>query len=349
MAVLSAACVGVSGEVNGDDPLFIKKSFVARYVVTVSDENVGPFQIEDYFQQTPTLPWPGRPLSLLNSFNTSAVCKKLNVGEREKGSLTIWPVTATFEPPSDDDEKDDRPDGKKTKDPLLWHDEIDISYQPITVAVQEARFIKATNGAVGTRLKPDSIGKIRDSAGMAFVPPPETEEYIKIVRITRKQKKIFGSTDRVDDVTTKLENTVNKSEVVIDKSAYGIVVVVPPYRGLLMPFQGSFQVTNGIPHWSTTVEVHIHPKTWRGRYLDEGYFGAAYLGGSDGRGGVFSNTNPTPSMLITGAADVYAFTEKGRAVSRMLDGKGSPKKDDEPPVFLEYAIKDEADWSDIVW
>lgn len=350
MPVLAAECVGVTGEVNGDDPFLIKRSFVASYLVEVSDKTVGPFEIYDFFQQTPTLPWVGRPLSLLNNFNTTAVCKKLSLGTREKGSATIWPMTATFEPPSDDDEKDDSPDGKKSKDPLQWHDEIDISYQPITVAVREATFIKASNGVVGPRLAPNSIGAVRDSAGMSFLPPPETEEYIKILRITRRQRYIFGNTTIVDDISTRLENTVNKSAVNINKSDYGAVFVIPAYRGLLMPFQATFQVTNGIPHWSTTLEVHIHPRSWRPRFLDEGYVGAAILGGPDGRGGTFSNANPIPSMKVTGAADVYSFKDReGRPVLRQLNGKGTPKAEGEPAVYLEYAIKGEADWTGIDW
>lgn len=352
MSVVSARLVGVRGKATGKGPGSTKRSYTARYQVETSNQSTFPPEILDYFQQTPDLPWMGRPLSLLNIFETEAVCNDVDIGEREKGSATIWPVTATFEPLQGEgvQTENPEPDGKKSTNPLQWHDEIDIGYQPISVAVRHAKFLRATNDAVGPALRPGSIGSVRDSAGMSFIPPPETEEYIKIIRITRKQRLIFGSTAFVNDETTALENTVNASAVTIDKSAYGAVFTIKEACGLLMPFQASFQVANGKPHWSTTLEVHVHPRNWRELYLDEGYFGTAVLGGPDGRGGTFSNTNPIPSMKIPGAADVYAFRDAmGNTVLRQLNGKGQPKTAAEDAVYLLYEIKAEKDWTGIAW
>lgn len=346
MAVVSVRVKNVTGKATGRSVFDAKREYAATYIVTTDSSNEDPVGILNYFQTTPTLPWIGTTFSYLNNFQTQVVCTDVSVGEREKGSSNVWLTTATFSPvKSDDDDENDKPNGEKSKDPLDWHDEIDVSYHPITVPVTKAIYRGASNGAVSFYLKEGSEGPVRDSAGVAFDPPYETELYIKVLRITKKVPLIFGNTGIVDDQNTTLENSVNSTQVRINKSDYGAVFYIPPYRGLLMPYQSSFQFANGKKYWNTTVEVHIHPISWRREFLDEGKYRGVEPGEPDGRGGTFSQTE-----IMAGMGKKLAIKDKlGNWIKSLLNGRGQPLPDTEQPVFLKYSVYPEKDWSEIEW
>lgn len=353
MAVTDVITIGegVKGNAQGRDAASVKASYSTRYLVKCDSATDAPNVVLAHFRATPSLPWSGRPFQLAGHFDVSAACDSVDA-DYVPNSQGMYHVVAKYSPVGSGGPQTSNPkvNGELTNNPILWHDEIDVSWTPLSRAVSKAKFhgfqdAKNPKERIESpHCKIDEETVPKNSAGVPYDPGIEEELYIKIIRISK------NAAAYDDSAVSSKQGTVNESAVLINKPLYNFAALVPTQKGKLL-IGASFAMVNGFGYWKQTVEVHINPIGWRQFLLDRGLTRAADEGDPDGRGGTISASDlpvepseGVPYQETLKDSEGYAITEP-----ILLNGKGQPLKSSKGPFWGEWQTYIEASWSGINW
>lgn len=336
---------GASGTSQGTDFGTVTNSYRSQYRVQVSDPLDTAPVVLAYFALNADYPWPGRPFFYGNGFDTTVICKTVDA-QYVENSNGWYNVTCGFASAQSQEQKQDgqKSDGTTTQNPLLWHDEIDISFSQIAVPVEQGIFRGFDPPGINNPyLKPGNVGPIVNSALKPYDPTLEEEVDIKVLRITKYTKNYDGG------FYSKYQGRVNSDSVTISKAAYGFKESFGPWQGRIKSISGQFAITNGIPHYRQTIEVHIHPAKsgWRRYIIDRGFDERRAFGDANGKGGTISASDLlTPDEIkYEPVKDLagYPVTEPV-----LLNGNGQ-KVTNSGPVYLIYSTRIEIPFSGIRW
>lgn len=337
---------GGSGTATGNVDGFITTSYRCHYKVTVSDDILSPSYVLGHFQLTADLPWPGRVFNYAGGFDPTSICKSVDANWTEK-SAGQFIVTANYEPAQGNFQQEEQPDntGRNTTNPLLWADEVDVSYSSISIPVEAAEFRGfAPSPLVNRHMPIGSFRPITNSALKPYDPSIEEEAQIKIIRITKHSA--FSQVEQFN----KYIGAINSDTVTINKPAYGIRDTFGPFRAYIKGLSGTFAITNGIRHWRQTIEVHVSPLIfgWLRPIVDRGLDARRGQGDPDGRGGVVSEADLTTAGVI-GHEPIK--DKEGVPITEpvLLDGDGQPRKPGENAVYLLYNVRAVQPFSSIRW
>lgn len=341
---------GLSGVAQGKTRLDVRNSYSATYFVKCSDPLDGAKVIINYFRLTSGVPFIGDSYNFGNDRDASSVCRKITPSRIDK-SGGMWNVRVEFEPLEGEDQEDNTDaEGNQQSDPLLWHDEINISYTQLSIPVELATFRGSNrNGVNGAAVRFIDIGKTTipmNSALVPFEPGIEMEIDIKVVRITKNVAEYDGNQ------ANEFIGCVNSDQVVINKQAYGYKDSWGPLTAKIKNIDGTFQIANKIPYWKQTVEVHITPIGWRRLLVDRGL--ERRLAEGDiieyDANGTAIQVSPSdqvasfPHRIAIKGPDGYPITSPC-----LLDGDGQPLDLRKPPVYLEYQTYFERAFAGFNW
>jgi hypothetical protein len=299
--------------------------------------------VEDYFRRTFTLPYIGRRFKIANGSDTKALCTSINVTTVEKGAGRFL-VECGFEPESlPQREAKSTSSGKQSENPLLWHDEIDVSSITIAEPVEQAIFRGFLPGGINNPDMPaGKLMPVQNSALKPFDPGIDEEVHITVIRIT-KYARSFNEL-----LASRYRNKVNSDFVTILKGDYRFIAQFNPYQGKIAGFSAVFAVANGIPHWRQTIEVHVHPRSWRRILIDQGIEELLKPGDIDEDGNSLSNSDFPSGRGFEWKhpkdTDGYPQTQPVP-----FDGKGKMKGPTDPHVWLVYSTKEEIPFAGIPW
>jgi len=335
----------LSGAVTGKSRLTAKRSYTAIYQLSAEQED-GPGVIIDYFKGSPDHPFIGDRYNLNGYRDNSVRCKSITPRRIDSG-VGQWLAAVEWEPPegTDDDDTETGTDinGEDTDNPLEWHDEIDVGYTQLSIPVEQARF-KGCNRDGGIRqritgLDLDTITMPCNSALVPFDPGIEKEIDIKVVRITKNLESYDAN------FFSNFIGRVNSDKVVINKREYKFRDVWSPLNARIKQISGTFQITNKIPYWKQTVEVHVNPLGWRRLLLDRGVEELFRGEQKDYQGNTISNSDERVGKLQQKQdADGYPIT-----TPVPFDGNGRALAEGKPAVFLEWQIYEEIPFAPLNW
>lgn len=335
---------GLTGAVTGKSRLTAKNVYSATYQVTCAPGDTAKTVI-DYFRTTSGYPYIGDPYDFGNDSDSTARCKGLTPSYIEDSGGT-WLVRAEFEPlDAEEDEQQEDARGNKQTDPLLWHDEIDVSYTQLSIPVENAIFRGINGGNMRVRAV-GTDGPVVNAAGVPFDPTIEKEIDIKIVRITKNVASFNGNTANF------YIGNVNSDQVTVNKPAYRFLDLWRPRTARIKNISGTFQIANGIPYWKQSIEVHINPLGWRRFIVNRGTERRQMPG--DIRE---FDENGTPIQISDGdiqPGQPFHMTIKdadGLPITSpvLLDADGQPLKPDQPALYLEYQTYKERAFAGIRW
>jgi hypothetical protein len=293
--------------------------YTAAYKVDTDSVLDQTATICDHFKNAGNLPYLDSPYVYANDNDPAAVCTGIDP-RREAKSATRWIVTLKYETPSSEDKKNDNnqqgrdSDGKLTNDPLMWADDIDVSFTQITVPVEGATYWGGYKGSTAAVMKPGMFGPVMNSAFIPFVPPPETSIHIAVVR------RSFYHRDFDQDLASTILGKVNSNDMTFNRLGYK-----GSWRkttAKCIEYGGTLEFINGFYVWRNRVEIHISPAGWRRFILDRGLHARAMPGDADGHGGTISALD-----LRDGAPSVRRIMDvSGVPISEpvLFDGDGGP-------------------------
>lgn len=346
MSVTSAELAesGVGGETSGTRSDVTLRNHKAIWRVVCDREDTWDI-IDRHFREDSSLPFPGRIFEAGNGRDTRSRCSRLR-GTRVDKSEGIWNVEATFEESFNSFTGPENKDinGEKSDDPNDWHDEIEVSTTQMSIGVEGAFYLGNSANKNGPFIFPGKIYKPCNSAGKPFDPGLEEEIDITIFRLTKYQP-IYNAR-----FYERYVGSVNNSAIQIVKPQYAFNATLPAFTAKMKAVNSSFHVTDkGIRYWKHTLEVHIHPQSWRRTTLDQGF--APRLQAEDKRQ---DGTTVSSSDIPAGqdGIDEELKDEEGMALSEPVNfngaGKRNPKSTD-PPVYLNWRTYREIDWTGIIW
>jgi hypothetical protein len=273
---------------DGDGSIAPKRKYTAHYRVITDDPTTSPRAIESHFKSDVNLPWYGRSFrwtgATSNDRDPDSVCKGIEISHIPQ-SAGIFKVEASYEPVDGDGDDKEKPsnDGSNSKDPLEWRDSISVSYTQITVPVMHAVFQGFTRGDDGNEpFRGTSLLQVgrtyvpQASNLVPFVPLPEMEVDIKVIRITRNIP-IF-----ISNQYDKWLGTVNTDPVTIARDELNIIVSIEPLQGRLKQISAQTEFANGVSYVRREVEIWVNPRGWRGRLADMGMGCGPRLPGESG-------------------------------------------------------------------
>lgn len=337
--------VGLSGSVKGKSPLSERRSFTAQWQITTAQTDTAETVIE-YFRGSGSHPYLGDSYAFGSDSDAQSFCVSIDP-RRVPQSLGTWIVSVEYEPTEGKDEPEERDDenGKKTDDPLLWHDEISIDYTQITIPAELAQFRGCNLGGLNGQPIPPllTIGRTIVPCNSAFVPfDPgiDMEVDVKIVRITKNVREYDGNR------ANGFIGCVNTDQVTINKRKYGYRDVWGPLTARIKNISGSFHLANRIPFWKETTEVHITPVGWRRLICDRGL------------SMILTPELPRPDGSTVSSSDsdrntlVPVANQNGQPITEpvLFNGKGRPLNPfTEVPVWLEYQLYAEIPFAPLKW
>ena len=236
--------------------------------------------------------------------------------------------------------------GKETKDPAQWHDEIEFTFQNTTV-VAETGIIRSVYpaGTSSSTFTRQELRHITNSAGVPYNPPLEKEWAIRVLRIT-KHSRNTGAT-----LADPYINAVNSDAFVINKPIYGFRYPVAPTCAKIKNYSTAFGFENGFKFWKEVIEVHINPNGWRRRIPDIGYhrrmaYGAPPDKHDNGENVTFNEANAAGFVPYTAI-----LCEGGHPITTPipLNGNGQPKRQSDPHVYWFWSVEEELPFSGIRW
>jgi hypothetical protein len=281
----------------------------------------------------------GRPFRYSTAFSTDAVCADVDCNPIENSGGKFVVVAKFASSSGGSDESNPDKDGNDVSDPLLWHDEIDISTTQVSMPIEYAKYIGPK--PVNEFLRPNRIiHQPCNSAGVPFDPLPEFELDITVLRITK------FTAGWNDGQIAPYRGTINSDAVVINKPDYNFFLQFGPTVGKIKQWSGTFQIVNKIKCWKQTIELHINPLGWRFPLLDRGTTVADEAMDQaqelDNYGGVI----PANTRLAKRALDQddVPLTEP-----QLLNGNGKLLVPGKPPVYLLYSKYEEVPYANIKW
>jgi hypothetical protein len=336
---------GASSSASATDAGAVQVKYRTSHRVICSDPLDSPDAVLLYFRGNTDLPWFGRPYKFANGFNALSTCRTIDATFEEK-SGGWWNVVSTYEPlTTTSGATAEDVDGNATQNPLLWHDDIDVSTTQISIPVEQAIFQGFQPGGITNRfLTPGKKTAVVNSAMVPFDPTLEEEIDITVIRITKYVAKYYGP------LYNKYKNAVNSDNVVINKPTYNFFDGFGQYQGKVKQFSATFAIENRIRYYKQTLEVHVNPLPlgWRRVVLDKGLDRRQAAQDPDGLGGTISNSD----VSFTAAPQHKPIEGlNGMPLSEPvnLDGNGQPLATGKDNVYLIYSTKNEIPFSGIQW
>jgi len=333
-----------------------KREYQIVFQVTVDDKDDGPPTV----LQATGLPSTGSTYAMGNETDATAYLYDLSA-KRVSGTRLLWHVTAKYKRLSGDDDQDEHTDenGEPQDDPLLWHNQIGVTFQKHTIPVDVAWNLIdiGVPGGAPTGQRPEGRpGPVINSAFTVLDPPLEKEESTMIVRVTKNELTF-------PQLASGFIDTINSDPFTISKIRYNFFMLFFKNTAKLAGVDGSFQFENNTVFWKNTYELHVNersfapaannaghpgfePKGWNEEVLDRGIYGIAVDGLDDGRGGSYTG-NPTGAQ--TGVQRLQS--RGGGSVDEpiLLNGRGLPATMTDTntgdPVYLPYRIYQENDFN----
>ncbi len=314
-----------------------KRQYSAVYLVDVDSVDDQTQVIVQHFQDTTGLPHLGSgPYSFRNDYDNTVICTLISPRRLDK-SATSWEVTCTFETPTgdkDDKEQNKDPNGNLTDDPTLWLPRMDVGFRIEHVPVEKAIYRSGFVGSAALLCPAGKEGPVINSAFVPYVPPPETDLHISVVR------RSWYDFDFSQDEANELIGRVNQDFILINVLGYSAGWL--PYTAKIINLGGSLELINNGLYWRKDLEIHINPKTWRRQFADRGLHARAMAGDPDGRGGTIS-----ASDIIEGVPPVRRLTtvdDMPLTEPVLLDGDGAPLITDSAfpsPVYTVWSFDTE--------
>lgn len=329
---------GDSGTATGDNQGYVSRAYRTTHKVT-TDGIYASSYIFAHLMSNLSCPWPGRTYNYAGGYDVTSVCKSVDVKYVENSGGKLWTVDSSFAPEQGQPEEKQDPQGNNTTNPLQWRDELDVSYSSITIPVEAAEFRAFQPNAINNRfIAPGYIGPIVNSALKPYDPTLEEEAQIKVLRITK-----YGPVYQGGNFDA-YQGAINGDRVIINKPLYRFFQSIEPYRAYIKGLSATFAVTNNIPHWRQTMELHICNLIygWFRVLVDRGMDERRFPGDPNGRGGTVSNSQ-RPGYEPAKDKDGVPLSEPV-----LFDGQGQ-KLERGPPVLMIYNTRKIMPFSPIRW
>lgn len=336
---------GARGSVSGTDPGQITKSYTATYRVQAAAGDTADVVLR-HFALTADLPYPGRPFNFGNGFDATVQCDGLDADYIDKSQGSFL-ASCSFKSQNanggggGEQTQGMDSNGKLTLDPLKWYPQISVTSSVITEAADKGIF----RGLINSTFSPfpkDQSRAITNSAGVVYDPPPERENRIRVIRVTRNYKEWPGPD------FYKYEDKVNSDTFAIEIPEFGYRYEVRPFYGKFTQFSEDNVIENGKTFWRATKEVQIHPRTWRKQILDQGTVRSQEAGDKND-GGI----EVASSEIVAGyVPHVSVKGTDGRPITHPVpfNGNGQPLiSKTQPSVFLVYSVEDEVPFAGVKW
>lgn len=322
---------------SGDRDYLNKRKYEAFYLVDVSTVNDQTQTIIEHFQNAGNLPRLGEgPYTYRNDYDPNVICTSISPKRTDK-SQTQWLVSCTFETPtgaSDDKDNNKDPNGNLTDDPTLWVPRIDVSFMTIQIPIEGAVYQGGFKGGAAALCPIGKVGPIMNSAFVPYVPPPERDFHISVVR--RQWYDITFSQDLASILIGRVNSQFYGGLVL------GYAFAWFAYQAKIVNYGGSLEFINNRVYWHNNLEVHVNPLGWRRQIADRGLHRRMMAGDPDGRGGTISASDIPRAVAPVGrvvGVDDLPVTEPV-----LFDGDGQPLVTDAAypsPVYITYAADPE--------
>lgn len=353
MSVTSVALhsQGTSGNVSGSDREAIKASYRSMYRVRCSSAADTIDEVIKHFRTTPSLPYIGRRFKFGNGFNTSVFCKDLQADyvDKSDGQFIVSAKFESLEGNKNNDGGGTTIDGRSTDNPLLRHHEISVTYQTISVPVEEATLYGFAPLGINNRfLRKGYKGAVVASNMQPYDPTLEDEARIQVVRITQNIPAYNG------DQYAPYQDAINSDRFTISKPQYKFRISVGLYKAKFGSITSDFNVESGIPYFRQTAEVLITslPYGWLRLVVDRGRNRRMVDGDKNDAGVTLSpgddqTTRLTERKIFTSAIkDDYGYPVSDPV---RLDGNGQPLKQDGKTVHMIWQTKELKPFAGLRW
>jgi hypothetical protein len=337
---------GTSGSASGSDNGTVKASYRSMYRVTCSSPLDTVDDVLKHFRITASLPWIGRRFKFGNGFNTSVFCKDVQADyvDKSAGQFVVSCKFESLEGKSGGDQGGTI-SGDASDNPLKWHDEISVSYQNISIPVEEATLWGFSPlGISNEYLRRGYKGAVVNSAMMPCDPTLEEEARIQVVRITK-----FLPTYNGNDYTPYLD-AINSDRFTINKPAYNFRLSVGLYKAKFGNVSTDFGFSSGIKYYRQTAELLIStlPYGWLRPVVDQGFHRRTMVFDKNDEGETISpgddSVDRKQFVSVIKDANNYPVSSPVR-----LDGNGSQLAADGRTVHLIWQTKELRSFAAIQW
>lgn len=298
----------------------VLNSYVVVYAVDVSDA----LDDQTIVVNANGIPRIGDGYSFGNGIDYEAKLKG-KVPSRVEGTRLRWIVVCNY---------DNQPES-----PLDWREQLEVSKtvfaKPVTDAIIRSDIL--------TELKPyghraiNSRGPIQVASGEVVDPPPEIDDALLFLRITKFESAwcASGSPNGV---------IINNDSFEIRKP--GFVRQVDRYEAKLFPADGSlnyYASAKGevVPYWINVYDVALNKLGWRLQETNRGYCRRHNPGDPDGNGGEVPS-DYVSTALAKGLPFMKRMTDQdGNPIGPLLlDRDGQPLKGNKA-LYVEYSAYEE--------
>jgi hypothetical protein len=336
---------GTSGNVSGSDNGTVKASYRSMYRVTCSSSSDTIDEVLKHFRITASLPWIGRRFKFGNGFNTSVFCKDIQADYVDK-SGGIFVVSCKFESLEGKSGDSGQTDGGQQSDnPLLWHDEISVSYQNISIPVEEATLWGFSPLGIDNKfLRRGYKGAVVNSLMEPCDPTLEEEARIQVVRITK-----FLPTYNGNDYTPYLD-AINSDRFTINKPAYNFRLSVGLYKAKFGNVSTDFGFSSGVKYYRQTAELLIStlPYGWLRPVVDQSYNRRTMPGDKDDDGETisFGDEAVERGQFVSVQKDRTGYPV---TTPQRMNGDGQPLETGGRTVHLIWQTKELRSFAAIRW
>lgn len=281
---------------------------------------------------------------------------KVMSADKADGTNDAWYVHLDYSPRDEGKQEREDEQGNMTSDPLLWREDLNISFSRTTEPVYRATYRGGYVGGAAELMQPGRQCMPCNSAFIPFNPGLEREISLRHIRFGKWKLEVDG--ERFQDI----QNRVNNADFAVNKAAYNFKDKWKAYAARIMNAGATFQLVNEIKVWKTDAEVVIHPDSWRVDVPDRGIAvraipagGEQYVAGGDpdGEGGSIpqqsdENGNPIPPRRGTTYhrnQQDHQYTPIPEPV--LFDGDGQPLAPGRDTVYITFSIYPEGPFAGI--
>lgn len=342
---------GTSGNASGSDKEATKAAYRSMYRVKCSSPLDTVDEVLKHFRITASLPWIGRRFKFGNGFNSSVFCKDVQADyvDKSDGQFVVGCKFESLEGNKSDNGGGTTIDGQQTDNPLRRHHEISVTYQSISIPVEEATLWGFSPLGIDNRfLKKGYKGAVVASNMQPLDPTLEDEARIQVVRITQNVPAYNG------EQYAPYQNAINSDRFTISKPQYRFRISVGLYKAKFGVITSDFNIESGIPYFRQTAEILIStlPYGWLRPVVDRGRLRRMVDGDKNDAGVTLSpgddqTTRLTQRKIFTAVIkDDYGYPI-GDPVR--LDGDGQPLKADGKTVHMIWQTKDLKPFAGLRW
>lgn len=241
------------------------------------------------------IPQRWTPYTTPTHFDQKALCR--SVTARQTSDARIWEVECTYSTAQTQEEEDEQ------DDPLQEPPDISVSFETMQVPI-----IGTTSSSVVSTTAPGVkfIGRIGNTLGVIYDPPPMDDESRPIVTIARNEPSF------------NMLRAIDYQDAVNSDAFFG----AEPRQIKMRSITGEFQVSKGTAYWRITYVLAFKRETWDKRLLNQGPF--------------YSKVANS-----TASSDYVAFEEGGRPYWGALKEDGTKVTADTDAYYRQYRCKKE--------